>query len=1192
MKMIRIAFSFALIFTSFFAFSQTETVDLRVDYVRNFLDSQNATEEERLYVQCEMVLLYEQYDEHGIDENELNTAFLGVLATYRASQELNTSYRLHEPSHAPRTFEEFSEINLTWVPQTDVLSDRSGGCINADFETGAMGNWAMSHGTYNTGNLNINIPSADEGPINSATGYQHTIMGPGAGNDPNTGNVVPRVYPGGGGYSLRLGDAGTGRKAARATYTFEVTQQTELFLYHYAVVMQDPGHSTNEQPFMSINLWIGNTAEPCGYFYQAATANAPGFQSHGSIRYKNWETMSIPLTQYMGQTATIEFVTADCSLGGHYGYAYIDAECMPMPSLETEMITCANPTPTLSAPPGADSYLWTGPGIIGANNTQDIQVNQPGTYEVQIIPVQGPHCAYTLEIQVGEQLGEIDVDFNAIPPQVCLGESINFESSIVMTGDTGPIQTYDWQFGDGNSAGTEHTSHTYTAPGTYNVSFYAISTTGCEDIITKQVEVSPIPVADFTVAPVCNEDNSVFNDASTVNPIDGNVIDSWSWDFGDGNSSTAQNPSHIYADENVYNVTLTVETNKGCTNSFTTQATVYPLPLPDFSTVPVCLEEATSFVDQSGVSNNHTSNQITDWAWDFGDGNTSTAQNPFHTYQGEGFYTTTLTLTTNNGCVASTTDEITIYPLPLVDFSPTEVCLNSLTEFTDESTVSNVYTSNQITEWAWDFADGNTSTAQNPVHTYGVEGIYGVSLTVTTNHDCEATDVIDVTVFPNPYADFDIDSVCVDLPSVFTDLSTINTSFGDYINAWNWSFGDGNTSTNSNPTHTYALENVYTVTLTVTSDKGCEHEVSKNTAIYPRPVVNFSPTEVCLEEATDFTDLSTISNQHTVNSIVSWNWDFADGTTSNLQHPTHTYLNDGVFGVELSLVTNNDCTASAIIPVTVNPLPIVHFVGEDIEGCSPICPTITSTTTINNPGNISKYTWELSNGEVYEGSSPSFTTCLENDYGFDISFDVRLTAESDKGCIRSHEEINYINVYHNPVADFAFTPREPDVTNTIIKFENTSLYGDYYEWHIDGAGVTTVTHPTVEYPDKPNVYNATLIVTTDKGCKDSITRVIDIKDRLIFYVPNTFTPDNDNFNEVFKPIFRNGYDPQTYTLYIFNRWGELLFQSHDTEVGWDGTYGVDRDKTVRDGTYIWKIEFKESMSDRRHTYTGHVNILR
>ena len=205
---------------------------------------------------------------------------------------------------------------------------------------------------------------------------------------------------------------------------------------------------------------------------------------------------------------------------------------------------------------------------------------------------------------------------------------------------------------------------------------------------------------------------------------------------------------------------------------------------------------------------------------------------------------------------------------------------------------------------------------------------------------------------------------------------------------------------------------------------------------------------------------------------------------------------------------------------------------------------------------------------------------------------MRLTAESDKGCIRSHEEINYINVYHNPVADFAFTPREPDVTNTIIKFENTSLYGDYYEWHIDGAGVTTVTHPTVEYPDKPNVYNATLIVTTDKGCKDSITRVIDIKDRLIFYVPNTFTPDNDNFNEVFKPIFRNGYDPQTYTLYIFNRWGELLFQSHDTEVGWDGTYGVDRDKTVRDGTYIWKIEFKESMSDRRHTYTGHVNILR
>ena len=104
--------------------------------------------------------------------------------------------------------------------------------------------------------------------------------------------------------------------------------------------------------------------------------------------------------------------------------------------------------------------------------------------------------------------------------------------------------------------------------------------------------------------------------------------------------------------------------------------------------------------------------------------------------------------------------------------------------------------------------------------------------------------------------------------------------------------------------------------------------------------------------------------------------------------------------------------------------------------------------------------------------------------------------------------------------------------------------------------------------------------------------MIRIFEELIFYVPNTFTPDNDDFNEVFKPIFTSGFDPFDYKLLIFNRWGEVVFESNDSDVGWDGTYGADSDRIVKDGTYVWKIIFKTKKNDERIVEVGHVNLLK
>jgi gliding motility-associated-like protein len=128
--------------------------------------------------------------------------------------------------------------------------------------------------------------------------------------------------------------------------------------------------------------------------------------------------------------------------------------------------------------------------------------------------------------------------------------------------------------------------------------------------------------------------------------------------------------------------------------------------------------------------------------------------------------------------------------------------------------------------------------------------------------------------------------------------------------------------------------------------------------------------------------------------------------------------------------------------------------------------------------------------------------------------------------------------------------------------------------------------------EEPGTYVVELIAISPLGCADTTTRAIVVQEELIFYIPNTFTPDGDDFNEYFQAIFTSGYDPYDFNLYIFNRWGEIIWESHDASIGWDGTYGVDRSELVQDGTYTWKIDFKTTMSDERIEVVGHVNVVK
>ena len=299
-----------------------------------------------------------------------------------------------------------------------------------------------------------------------------------------------------------------------------------------------------------------------------------------------------------------------------------------------------------------------------------------------------------------------------------------------------------------------------------------------------------------------------------------------------------------------------------------------------------------------------------------------------------------------------------------------------------------------------------------------------------------------------------------------------------------------------------------------------------------------------------------------------------DGNVSPTVTTTYTVTADN-----LGCISTDDMT------VTVEELPVVSFFGDNLQGCEPH--TVNFTNTSVTSSSLVDCVWDFSDGG-------SVTGCGAVSYTFQNGglYDVTLTTTSENGCTNSDTYTDYIYVEDFAVAEF--TPSQTQLTNifTEVVFTNNSQNATSYSWDFGDNSTSTDVSPTHEFPyDEGGAYVVELIANTPLGCADTAYATINVTEEVIYYVPNSFTTDGDNYNEYFKPIFTSGYDPYDFEILIFNRWGEIVWESHDVSVGWDGTYGGGQ-KIVEDGTYTWRIEFKTSANDKRVTVTGHVNLIR
>jgi gliding motility-associated-like protein len=273
--------------------------------------------------------------------------------------------------------------------------------------------------------------------------------------------------------------------------------------------------------------------------------------------------------------------------------------------------------------------------------------------------------------------------------------------------------------------------------------------------------------------------------------------------------------------------------------------------------------------------------------------------------------------------------------------------------------------------------------------------------------------------------------------------------------------------------------------------------------------------------------------------------------------------------------------------LTLEALPTIAFSADLMGGCAPIEINFTNLST--TPSALDNCQWTVDGTQIAGDCSGATYTFTSGGL-----YDIGLTTTSVNGCTNSDEYTNYIFVEDVPQAAFDVSSSVVESIDTEVEFFNNSVDASTYQWYFGDNTSSIAENPTHTFPEEPSgSYTVQLFAYSPVyGCVDSTERIIEVQELLIFYVPNTFTPDNDNYNQTFQPVFYSGFDPYDFELLIFNRWGEVIFESHDASIGWDGTYGADNTEIVADGTYTWKIEFKTKYTDERKVVTGLVNLIR
>ena len=805
----------------------------------------------------------------------------------------------------------------------------------------------------------------------------------------------------------------------------------------------------------------------------------------------------------------------------------------------------------------------------------------------------------------GETTASINISPNATTSYSCdydLNGCLTSATTSVIVNTTEPgvdiqnaCDSFTWI--DGITYNSNNNSATFTIIGG--------GSNGCDSTVTLDLTIENSVTPAFDLGPYCQNETPA---ALPVTSLDG-YTGTWS-------------PSVI--DVSVAGIAIyTFTPDPGqCAVPATMEILVTPLLVPDFLQIdPFCLNETAPVLpvlSQGGISGNWTPAII----------NTSTV----------GISTYTFTPDVSQ-CADVVTMEIEVLTLPTVIFAEEQLitCITNTSgaQIGMSGVVGNTYS------WSPTAGLSNPSIG-DPIASPATTTLY--TLTVTDASGCSEDGMVTVTVDDTPPV-VAIENNTGSTTLTCTQLEINVTATGAV--AYNWDNGLGNITSPS-----ITAPGIYTVT--GTGANGCESstqfEVIQDNSV--DLFLALSQPEICTGEAVNLSINSSNATDFNWTVIQNGATGASNGTASNngfgasisevltitgVGNGTVDYTVEPVLGpcigeaqivsvtvlaeespqfnqlgpfcindVASALPTNSlegiagtwspsvvsttsagtstysftpnsgQCAANQTMDIVVNELPAVSFSGDSLVGCAPHTVVLTSES--------SSSTWTISNGVMIEGNE--VTIVLTNPGCYDVTLEV-----DENGCTNSLTMTDYVCLEEEPIAVFTASPDLFTDNDVLVTFTNMSSGASSFIWDFGDGNTSSYINPSNLYENTNEGALITLTAISDFGCMDEAQLIIEYDEQEIFYIPNTFTPDGDNFNQIFTPVFYSGFDPYNFEMLIFNRWGEIVFESHNTEIGWDGSYGVNGTKAL-DGTYSWKITYKSPKTDERKVVVGYVTLMR
>ncbi len=705
----------------------------------------------------------------------------------------------------------------------------------------------------------------------------------------------------------------------------------------------------------------------------------------------------------------------------------------------------------------ATTFQWLfGDGSTATSIDASHTFTSPGVYDITLIATSADGCS---DKMIKNQFVNIVLPVASIldlPKKGCAPFSWTFQSS---TNSTDSVVGYSWDFGDGTTSNQSSPTHIYTNRGVYDIKLIVTTSNGCSDTVmyTRGIKVGLVPHPNFIATPTitCAQLPVVFTDSTPM--IDS--VDQWLWSFGDGSVSTSQNPTHTYSDTGYMDVQLIVYDN-GCSDTLLKEDYIrINAPIANFSTKVDCDNRLTRiFTDKSIAADS--------WLWDFGDGQTSTDQNPIHTYANSGSYLVTLIVGNNaTGCTYTKTGNVLIVN-QLADFvaSDTSFCKGNATNFSVFNVTPAYYSS-----FNWNFGDITTGTGSPIAKIYFISGIYDVTLVTKDKNGCKDTIIKPQYIKVNgPIADFVATNtiVCSGVATTFSDLSLSDGR--NPISKRVWNFGDGaiDTTTQINVSHTYSNAGMYTVSLLISDTSGCTNNIIKNNYItVSHPNANFSVTD-----SISCPNASVAFHNTTIGNITDFNWNFGDGLTSNIENPSHRFSNNGLFNVTLVVTNNIGCKDTLIKSNFINIVtPVAYFtVSDTVSNCPPLIVNFTNQSLHSIAQN-----WEFGDGNNSTSINPSHFYSISGD------FYAKLTVKSPGGCKSSHQQKIVI---HGPRGNFKYAGLL-GCAPMKVNFTSTTVNTDTYIWDYNDGNTLVTTDSTASHVyTTAGKYLPKLLLKDSAGC--------------------------------------------------------------------------------------------------------------